>query len=130
MRYLTSSQILAGERLTDEELRKMSTARLFQLFRHIRACANPMSWGLRYRCCEICKEWIGSDEKYQEHVVKPSQIFADYEKRIKAELNTRPDQFSHRNKKRKNRKPKTVKRKLGQICYRSSTGRAAHFRVS
>lgn len=111
MRHLTTEQILKGERLTDEELQKMPTPRLFQLFRRIRALAHPGNWGWDMRCCEICKEFYGDEEDYKRLVVEPSKPFAEYEKRIKAVLDTRPDQFSHRQKKQNNRRPKTVKRR-------------------
>ena len=110
MRHLTLQQMQEGERFTNEELKKMPTPRLFHLFRRIRALADPGFWGWRMRCCEICKEFYGDKEDYQRLVVEPSKPFEDYAKRIKEELNTRSDQFSHRFKDRKNKKPKTVRR--------------------
>jgi len=112
MRHLTVQQMQNGEQLTDEELKQMPTHRLFQLFRRIRALAHPGGWGWEMRCCEICKEFWGDREDYQRLVVKPSESFVAYRERIKAELNTRSDQFSHRKKQRNNKRPKTVRRKM------------------
>ena len=99
MRHLTTEQMINGEQLTDKELDALSTHRLYQLFRKIRALSNHKRWGQRYRCCEVCKEFIGTDEEYEREVVKPSKPFAQYAERLKRKLHERPDQFSHRENK-------------------------------
>lgn len=104
-------QFHLGERHTDEELKQMPTHRLYQLFKRFRAIANPVNWGRR--CCEICHEYIGDD--YEKDVIIPSRPYAEYADRLKAELNTRPDQFTHRQKKRVNRRPATIKRRRWQL---------------
>lgn len=100
MRHLTRDQMQQGEQLCDEELAKLSTSRLYKLFCKIRAFANPKNYGRWHRCCEVCKEWIGTDEQYQEEVTKPSAPFVAYAERLKQKLRERPDQFSHRKKKK------------------------------
>jgi hypothetical protein len=107
MRHITHQQFANGERHTDDELKRMSTGRLYRMFQHFRAIANPCNWGPR--CCEICHEYIGSD--YEKDVIIPSRPYAEYAERLKVELRTRPDQFTHRQKKQVNKQPVTVKRR-------------------
>lgn len=107
MRHINSTQFANGERYTDEELKQMPTPRLYALFRRYRAWANPIHWG--HRCCEICHEYIGDD--YYNDVIVPSRPYVQEKERVQAELNTRPDQFTHRNKQPTNRRPGTVRRR-------------------
>lgn len=87
----------------------MPTPRLYQLFRKMTGWSNPLRWGFHW-CCSICKEWWGTKEEYQKEVIEPSRPFWEYRDRIHAELKTRPDAYSHRNKSKKNKRPSTVKR--------------------
>ncbi len=91
---------------TDEQLKEMKTAALYHLFRAVRAKESRIYNYAGPRCCEICHEYIGND--WQREVVDVAKPYTEYKGRIKRELDSRPDQFTHRNKRRlkQNHKPK------------------------
>lgn len=96
--------------LTDEQLQAMPTDKLFHHFKMARAAESfILNWAGR-RCCEICMEYIGND--WENEVAKPARVFSIYMKRVKAILDKRPDQFSHRKlNKGVNNRPTCVKRR-------------------
>lgn len=92
------------EKLTDEQLNKLSTQRLFTLFKSVRAIISCIFNYAGRRCCEICHEYIGDD--WENDVVKEAEPYEKYQDRIKAILDKRPDQFTHRIEKKKRKMKK------------------------
>lgn len=102
--------------LSEEQLKALPTPKLFYHFRCIRAAESCIlsHWGKR--CCEICNEYIGSD--WENDVAKYARPYGEYLKKVKAVLNSRPDQFTHRLPKSQlqgNRKPRYIKRRLQKL---------------
>lgn len=99
--------------LTDEKLHAMSTEKLFHHFKMARAAVSFIFTYYGSRCCEICNEYIGDD--WEKDVAEPAKPFSKYLKRVKVILDSRPDQYSHRNPKSKNITPKCVKRSFAKV---------------
>lgn len=96
--------------LTDEQLNALSTEKLFHHFKMARASESFIYTYYGRRCCEICHEYIGND--WENEVAKPAEVFTVYKNKVKAILDKRPDQFSHRRlDKGVNNKPKCIRRK-------------------
>jgi len=98
------------EILTDERLQSLSTSRLLRLLDASRAKASNIWHHAGSRCCEICNEFIGTDEEWKKEVVEPAQKYEKYKERIKAVLSTRRQ--NHPESKRKKQNP--VKRAKGR----------------
>jgi len=95
--------------LTDEQLKELSTEKLFHHFKMVRASESFVLNHYGHRCCEICHEYIGND--WENDVAVHARPYGEYKSRVKRELDSRPDQYSHRERKpKKNNKPKCVKR--------------------
>ncbi len=97
--------------LTEEHLNKLPTRRLLQIHHAARATESCIWNHAGWRCCEICKEFVGTEEEWQEEVVKPAKEWEAYKKTIKAILATRPHVSTKKRPASKpNRKPRTRKR--------------------
>ena len=94
---------------TDAQLQEMTTPRLYRLFQTVRALESQIYNYAGPRCCEFCHEYIGDD--WQHDVVEAAKPYSEYKSRIKKELDSRPDQFTHRNKRKQNHKPKFKRRR-------------------
>ena len=75
--------------LKDAQLEKLPTKRLLGVLKSARAVRSCVYHYAGDRCCEICHEYMGSDEQWDKEV-KPLLIPLDvYVDKIKSILNTR-----------------------------------------
>jgi len=75
--------------LTEDKLQKLPTKRLISLLNMARAKESSIKHYSGPRCCEVCHDFVGSEEEWQE-VLNESRPFSDYIKKIKNILKTRP----------------------------------------
>lgn len=74
-----------------EQLKKLNTKRLLNVLNQARAVRSAERLRLRSLgwCCDICKEWKGTKESFEEKVNKPTAHLTAYVNRIKSILATR-----------------------------------------
>lgn len=96
----------AIEPLTDEQLDSMRHEQLYHHFKQVRAFASTIinHWGRR--CCEICKEYIGSN--WEEDVGEPYKVAKAYRDQVKAALLRRPYKAFSKEAKKAERLAKVV----------------------
>lgn len=77
--------------LKPEQLEKLTTPRLLGVLTRVRAVRhNERTIRIsQHWCCDICKQWMGSKEQFEEEVNKPTAHLTAYMKRIKDILATR-----------------------------------------
>jgi hypothetical protein len=77
--------------LSERELNKLTTKRLLGVLARVRAVRHcERRWRIAQRwCCEICKEWLGTKEQFEEEVNKPTAHLTGYMNRVKEILATR-----------------------------------------
>lgn len=96
--------------LSDQELKKKETKHLIRILRSVTAVISSIYFYAGPRCCEICHEFLGDKEEWEEYVVIPSKPLEEYRNRIKEILSTR-EHIDRKVKGRKQRKSKRQDRK-------------------
>lgn len=77
--------------LKPEQLEKLNTKRLLGVLNRVRAvrhCERTRKISQQW-CCNICKEWLGSAEQFEQDVNKPTDHLTAYMERIKKLLASR-----------------------------------------
>lgn len=74
---------------TDEQLKKMPTEALYKQYKLVRRYHNMLMGCEGPRCCELCREFIGNEEEWED-VLEKTKPYKEYLKRLSNEIRSRP----------------------------------------